>query len=106
MLVGVLLDVAAFIDAHDRADRLADAGDHRGELEVAVRHVHRDDAVRLELAEIELQRLARQQMDRDRGADERIDEQQVVGAVRRVGERQPRVADDDLASSARIPKYS
>ena len=40
----IYLEIAAVVDTDDRSDRLADPGDHRGKLEVAVRDVHRDDA--------------------------------------------------------------
>ena len=48
-----------------------------------------------ELLEVDRHGLAGEQMDRDRVGGEGIDDDEVVGAVGRLGQREPRVAEDD-----------
>jgi hypothetical protein len=48
------LNVAAIIEARDSAVCIGDAGNDGRKLEVIVRHVHRHDAVWLELALLRL----------------------------------------------------
>ena len=66
--------------------------------------MERDEPVRSQLAQVELDRLARQQVDRDRVGAEGVEHDQVVGPVRRGGELQAPVAYDDLDGGPRIPQ--
>ncbi len=59
-----------------------------------------DDAVGRELLEIDRHRLAREQVNRNGVGGEGIDDDHVVFAVRRVLEREPRVAEHDRQSGA------
>ena len=80
------------------------AGDDGRELEVAVRDVERDQSAGTELADVELDRLAREQVHRDGVGAERVDDHEVRGAVRNLGDRPAPVAEDDLHVRPRVPQ--
>ena len=51
------------------------------------------------LGEIELERLPRQQVSRDRIGAERVEDQKVVARLRLTAERDPRIAEDDAVGA-------
>src|SRR6266498_106894 len=95
LLARIFLNVAAVIEARNRAVCMGDAGDAAPKLEMIVRHVERYDAVWLELAQIDRHRLLGEEVYRYCSADESIDKDQVVTGIGRVRDRQPRVAFHD-----------
>src|SRR5713101_9256192 len=96
LLLGrIFLNVAAVVEARNRAVCMGDTGDDAPKFEMIVRHVERHDAVWLELAQIDRHRLLGEEVYRYCSADEGIDKDQVVPGIRRVRDRQPRVALHD-----------
>ena len=84
------------------AERSCVPGDHRPEIEVPVRDVERHQAVGAQLAEVQLDRLAREQVHRHRVGAERVEHEEVERAVGRLGELQPPVAEDDADVRLRV----
>jgi drug/metabolite transporter (DMT)-like permease len=95
LLAPIFLYVAALIEACNRAVCMGSTGDDAPKLEMIVGHVERQDSVGLELSEIDRYRLLGEEVYRYRRADEGIDKDQVVTGIRRVRDRQPRVAFHD-----------
>src|SRR5262245_50337792 len=95
LLARIFLNVAAVIEARNRAVCMGDAGYDGPKLEMIVRHVERYDAVWLELAQIDRHRLPGEEVYRYCSADEGIDNDQIVTGIGRVRDRQPRIALHD-----------
>jgi hypothetical protein len=93
--IGRLVQVHLVADQCHAPVGCRDPRDHRGELEVPVRDVHDHHPARPEFLEIERHRFAREQMDRYRIGGEGVDDDEVISAVGRVGQRESRVAKDD-----------
>ena len=68
------------------SSRARNPRDQRRQVEVVVRNVHREHAARRELLEVELERFARQQVDRDRVRAEAVEDDDVE-VRRRAGAR-------------------
>src|SRR6266849_2298700 len=73
LLARIFWNVAAVIEARDRAVCIGDAGNDSRKLKVIVRHVDRHDAVWLEFAQIDRHRLPGEEVYRYCSADEGID---------------------------------
>ena len=65
---------------------------HRLQVEIAVGNVHRQNPVGVQMAEINLHRLMRQQVDRNRIAGKCVHRQDVEVLVRFLLEREARIA--------------
>src|SRR5438552_7551497 len=83
----IFFNVAAVIEACDRAVCMGDAGHNGRKLKVVVRHVDRHDTVWLKFAQIDRHRLPSEEMYRYRGADESINKDQIVTGIGRVPDR-------------------
>src|SRR2546423_14459392 len=79
-----------------RAVLARDARHHRDQVEEAVRDVEGDDAVGLHMPEIDPERLARDEMHRDRVAREGVDREHVEVLRRLAPEGQARVDERDI----------
>ena len=75
---------------------LGGPGAHRHQVDVTIRDVHGEDAVGLQMLEVQLEGLVGQQVRRDRVAGERIDGQQVELLWRLSFQCQPGVAEQDV----------
>ena len=84
------------------ADLVGDAVDHRVEVEVAVRDVHGDGAVRLEVALVVVEGLEGQEVHRDGVAAEGVQHDDVVLLVRFAFHREAGVAHHELRLGLRI----
>src|SRR5215813_1084496 len=73
---------------------LGQRGDHWGEIEMTVADVEQDDAVVGELALVERERLASQEVQRDAVRAERIDNDRIVMIVLHFLYREPGVTED------------
>ena len=91
--LGVQRHVVAVPHVQRRVVCVGQPADQRRQVQVAVRHVQRDDAAGRELAQVERKRLARDQMHGNRIAREGVHDQHVELLRRFAFELQARIAD-------------
>jgi len=71
--ISILLHIPAVIDARDRSVRIGNTGHNGGKFQAPIGHVYGNYAVRIKLPQIDRHDLARTQVGRVCGTEERID---------------------------------